>query len=124
MTILKIDGKKIIEGIKNTFIPKNIIEKIKMMPTMEQIYWSKVITAIITGIIFGLINFVKWPAVLTMIVIYMVISSIWAFTQKDKLPGVKIRTYYTKGMMQFFITMIVVWALLFNIMMVPEPTEW
>lgn len=124
MIILDIDGTKIIEGIKNTFSPKNIIEKIKMMPTMEQIYWSKVVIAIIAGIIFALTKLVRLPGVLTMIGIYIVISSIWAYTQKDKLPGVKIRTYFTKGMMQFFITMIVVWALLFNIIMVPTPTTW
>ena len=103
------------EGIK----PKNIIHKIKTMPRMDQVYWSKLLTGIIAGIIFGVANFKSWPAALTMLVIFVIVSTVWYFSVRNIEPGIKIRQYYMSAMFQYFITMIAIWTIILNVMHVP-----
>ena len=116
---LNIDINKIFNNIKNNLKPKNIAERIKNMPRLDQVYWSKVIAAILIGVIFGVTNFTNWPAVLTMFSIYVLISGAWALAVRKVEPGIKIRSYFLKGLMQFLITAIALWTLILNMMYVP-----
>ncbi|MCK4845802.1 MAG: hypothetical protein KAS95_09025, partial [Candidatus Heimdallarchaeota archaeon] len=54
--------KKSFKRIKTSLIPKNIWIKINNMAKMDQVYWSKVLIAVVSGMIFGFTNFTKWPA--------------------------------------------------------------
>ena len=103
------------EGIK----PKNIIQKIKTMPRMDQVYWSKLLIGIVSGIIFGVANFKSWPAALTMFAIFVIISTVWFLSVRNIEPGIKIRQYYMSAMFQYFITMIALWTIILNVMHVP-----
>jgi hypothetical protein len=116
---LNIDFNKIFNKIIEFFKPKNIAARIKVMPRMDQIYWSKVIAAILIGVIFGVSNFSNWPAVLTMFGIYVIISGAWALAVRKVEPGIKIRSYFLKGLMQYLITSIALWTLILNLMYVP-----
>jgi len=86
---------------------------------MDQVYWSKLLTGVIAGIIFGIANFKSWPAALTMFTIFVIISTIWYFSVRNIEPGIKIRQYYMSAMFQYFITMIAIWTILLNVMHVP-----
>lgn len=111
--------KKTKEGLK----PKNILEKIKNMPTLDKVYWSKVLTAFVGGIIFGVSNFTAWPAGLTMLSIFFAISTFWFLKYRKIETGIKVRQYYMSAMFQYFLTFVAVWALIWNIVYVP-PTDW
>jgi hypothetical protein len=110
---------KIFNRIKEALKPKNIAEKIKGMPRMDQVYWSKVIAAVLIGIIFGVSNFSNWPAILTMFAIYVIISGTWFLALRKVEPGIKIRSYFLKGLMQYLITAIALWTLILNLMYIP-----
>ena len=115
--------KKQLEKVKNSLKPKNISQKIIEMPTMNKVYWSKILLAILSGIIFGLSNFRNWPAVLTMFAIFLLSSLAWFLIMREKEPGIKVRSYFTSAMFQFFITMIALWTIIQNTMYVP-PSDW
>jgi len=93
------------------------------MPVMDKVYWSKVIIAIIAGIIFGVANFRNWPATLTMLAIYLIISGLWALKMRTAELGIKTRSFFTAGLFQYFITFIAVWTVLQNLLYVP-PSDW
>lgn len=112
-----------VERVKNYLKPQNIVTRIKEWPVLDQVYWSKVLSAIIGGIIFGLTNFVQWPAVLTMFAIFLVLSSIWAYIMRNKEQGIKRRAYYTSAIFQYFITFIAIWTIIQNALYVP-PSNW
>ena len=116
---LNIDFNKIFNKIIEFFKPKNIAAKVKAMPRMDQIYWSKVIAAILIGIIFGVSNFANYPAVLTMFGLYVIISGAWALAVRKVEPGIKILSYFLKGLMQYLITAIALWTLILNLMYIP-----
>ncbi|MHA1222165.1 MAG: hypothetical protein ACTSX6_06195 [Candidatus Heimdallarchaeaceae archaeon] len=105
---------------KQAFIPRNIVEKIINMPRMDQVYWSKIIIGFFSGVIFGLTNFKEWPAALTMLLIFLLISTTWFLYLRNKEPGIKARSYYTSAMFQFFITMIAIWTLILNLVYLPH----
>lgn len=109
--------KKTKEGLK----PKNIIEKIKNLPTLDKVYWSKVLTAFVGGIIFGASNFVAWPAGLTMLAIFLGISTFWFLRYRTIETGIKVRQYYMSAMFQYFLSFVAVWALIWNIMLPVPP---
>jgi len=93
------------------------------MPTMDQVYWTKVIVAIISGVIFGVTNFRYWPAILSMLAIYLIASGLWALKMRNIETGIKTRAYFTSALFQYFITFIAVWTLLQNLLYV-EQTHW
>jgi len=109
--------------VKNNLNPVNWLDSIKEMPLMNKVYYSKVLLGFIVGIIFGVTNFRNWPAGLTLIGIYLLISSIWALIYRNKNTGVKLRSYYTSAVFQFFVVVIAVWTLLLNLLYVPE-SNW
>jgi len=111
--------KKIKEGLK----PKNIIKNLKNLPTLDKVYWSKVVSAFVFGVIFGAANFVAWPAGLTMLAIFLGISTFWFLKYRKVETGIKIRQYYMSAMFQYFLSFIAVWALIWNIIYVPV-THW
>ena len=111
--------KKTKEGLK----PKNIIKNIKNLPTLDKVYWSKVVSAFVFGVIFGAANFVAWPAGLTMLAIFLGISTFWFLKYRKVETGIKIRQYYMSAMFQYFLSFIAVWALIWNIIYVPA-TNW
>ena len=100
-------------------LPRNTWNKIKAMPRMDQVYWTKILVGITAGIIFGVANFKSWPAALTMLGIFVVVSTIWFLAVRNIEPGIKIRQYYMSAMFQYFITMIALWTIILNIMHVP-----
>ncbi|NPD89884.1 MAG: hypothetical protein HGN29_14315 [Asgard group archaeon] len=116
---MNIDMNKIFNRIKEIFKPKNIAEKIRNMPRLDQVYWSKVVAAILIGIIFGVSNFSNWPAVLVMFAIYVLISGGWWLAVRKTEPGIKVRSYFLKGLMQYLITAIALWTLILNMMYIP-----
>jgi len=109
---LNINISKIFDRIKNNLNPKNIWERIKEMPKMDHVYWSKVIIGFITGIIFGATNFTAWPAVLTMLLIFLAISGAWALYLRNKELGIKLRSYFTSAIFQYFLTTIAIWTII------------
>ncbi len=109
--------------VKNSLNPVNWIEQIKEMPLTSKMYYSKVLVAFIVGIVFGTTNFRNWPAVLTMIVVYLIVSGIWALIYNNKNTGLKTRSFFTSAVFQFFIIVIAMWTLILNLMYV-EPSNW
>lgn len=105
------DKLKFTDKIKNSLKPKNILQKIKDMAVMNQVYWSKVVLAFVAGSIFGAAHFVRWPATLTMLLLFLTISLVWMLLFRKKEPGIKIRSYFTSAMFQYFITMTAIWSL-------------
>ena len=92
------------------------------MPRMNQVYWSKLILGFLVGLIFGLSNFTHWPAGLTLLFIYISVSVTWFLSLRKIEPGIKVRQYFTSAIFQYFITAVAVWALIWNILYVPEST--
>ncbi len=111
--------KRTITGLN----PTNIREKINKMAKMDQVYWSKVLIAGVTGMIFGFSNFTKWPATTTMLIIFLAISGAWALILRKKEPGIKIRSYFTSAIFQYFISFVAIWTLIWTLMSVPE-SHW
>ena len=111
--------KKTKEGLK----PKNIIASLKNMASLDKVYWSKVGAAFVFGIIFGLANFTHYLAGLTMLVIFLAISTAWFLRLRKVETGIKIRQYYMSAMFQYFLSFIAVWALIWNIVYVPS-SDW
>jgi len=111
---------KSFERTKTSLNPNNIREKIHKMAKMDQVYWSKVLVAIISGMIFGFSNFTKWPATTTMLIIFLALSGAWALTLRKKEPGIKIRSYFTSAIFQYFISFVAIWTLVWTLMYVPE----
>ncbi|MBY9001569.1 MAG: hypothetical protein KGD64_11670 [Candidatus Heimdallarchaeota archaeon] len=118
------DKIKFTDKIKNSLKPKNILEKIKDMVLMNQVYWSKIITAFLAGLIFGVTHFARWPAGLTMLLIFLTISSVWMLLYRKKEPGIKIRAYFTSAMFQYFVTFVAIWTILFNMTGGVPPSNW
>lgn len=107
------------KNIKNGLKPKNIANKIKNLPRMDQVYWTKLLSGVVAGIIFGVSNFRSWPAALTMFGLFVIISTTWFLVLRNIEPGIKIRQYYTSALFQYFITMIAIWTIILNVMHVP-----
>ncbi|MHA2358161.1 MAG: hypothetical protein ACXABK_05285 [Candidatus Heimdallarchaeaceae archaeon] len=127
---MEFNVKKITDRVKNYLNPKNIWgriknfpNKIKEMPRMDQVWWSKVLAALIVGIIFGVSGFTNWPAVLTMFIIYLALSTTWFLVLRNIETGIKIRQYFLKGMFQYLITTIAIWTILWNLIAIP-PFDW
>ncbi len=118
------DKLKFTDKVKNSLKPKNILQKIKDMALMNQVYWSKVILAFLAGTIFGLTGFTNWPAGLTMLLIYLTASLIWMLLYRKKEPGIKIRKYFTSAVFQYFITMIAIWTIFWMITGGTPVTNW
>ncbi len=118
------DKLKFTDKIKNNLKPKNIFQKIKDMAIMNQVYWSKVVLAFVAGIIFGATHFVKWPAALTMLLLFLGVSLVWMLIYRKKEPGIKVRSYFTSAMFQYFITMIAIWTIVFNMTGGVPPSDW
>lgn len=118
------DKLKFTDKIKNNLKPKNILQKIKDMAIMNQVYWSKVVLAFVAGSIFGAIHFVKWPAALTMLLLFLGLSLFWMLMYRKKEPGIKVRSYFTSAMFQYFITMIAIWTIIFNMTGGVPPSDW
>ncbi|MCK4973136.1 MAG: Rab5-interacting family protein [Candidatus Heimdallarchaeota archaeon] len=118
------DKLKFTDKVKNSLKPKNILQKIKDMAVMNQVYWSKVVLAFVAGAIFGATHFVKWPAALTMLLLFLGVSTAWLLMYRKKEPGIKIRSYFTSAMFQYFITMIAIWTIIFNITGGVPPSNW
>jgi len=112
------------KGIKEGLKPKNIKEKIKGMARMDQVYWSKVGIGLIVGIIFGLTGFEAWPAGVTMLLIYLIISLTWFLSFRKTETGIKVRQYFMSAMFQYFLTTVAMWTLVFNILYVPASPPW
>ncbi|MHA1345501.1 MAG: hypothetical protein ACTSVO_10315 [Candidatus Heimdallarchaeaceae archaeon] len=108
------DKLKFTDKVKNSLKPKNILKKIQDMALMNQVYWSKIVMAFLVGMIFGFTHFIRWPASLTMLLIFLAISLVWLLLYRKKEPGIKIRSYFTSAMFQYFITFIAVWTIIFN----------
>ncbi len=106
------DKLKFTDKVKNSLKPKNILEKIKNMALMNKVYWSKVVLAFLAGTIFGFTRFEHWPAGLTMLLIFLTVSSAWTLLYRKKEPGIKIRSYFTSAMFQYFVTMTAVWTII------------
>ena len=120
---LNIDMNKIKDKVKNNLNPVNWLEKIKEMPLTNKMYYSKVLVGIVTGIIFGVTNFRNWPAGLTLLVVFLLLSSVWFLIYRNKNTGLKARSFYTSAIFQFFIVTIAVWTLILNMLYIPE-TNW
>ena len=118
------DKLKFTDKVKNSLKPKIILQKIKDMAVMNQVYWSKVVLAFVAGAIFGATHFVKWPAALTMLLLFLGVSTAWLLMYRKKEPGIKIRSYFTSAMFQYFITMIAIWTIIFNITGGVPPSNW
>ena len=118
------DKLKFTDKVKNSLKPKIILQKIKDMAVMNQVYWSKVVLAFIVGAIFGATHFVKWPAALTMLLIFLGVSLGWMLAFRKKEPGIKVRSYFTSAMFQYFITLIAIWTIIFNITGGVPPSNW
>ena len=118
------DKLKFTDKIKNGLKPKNILQKIKDMALMNQVYWSKVIIAFLAGIIFGFTHFTHWPAGLTMLLIFLTVSSVWMLLYRKKEPGIKIRSYFTSAMFQYFITMTAIWTIIWMMTGGTPITDW
>jgi len=117
---------KITRGYKKTkeaLKPKNMWNNIQNLPTLDKVYWSKVLSAFVFGVIFGAANFVAWPAGLTMLAIFLAISTFWFLKYRNIETGIKIRQYYMSAMFQYFLSFIAVWALIWNIIYVPI-SDW
>ena len=93
------------------------------MPRMNQVYYSKVLVGFIVGTIFGVTGFANWPAGLTMFAVYLVLSTAWMLALRNTDQGVKIRSYYTSAVFQYFMSCIAIWTLIYNLMYV-APTNW
>ena len=115
--------KKSFEQIKTSLIPKNIWVKINNMAKMDQVYWSKVLVAVVSGMIFGFSNFTKWPATTTMLIIFLALSGTWALILRKKEPGIKLRSYFTSAIFQYFISFVAIWTLVWTLMSVPD-SNW
>ncbi|MHA1116517.1 MAG: hypothetical protein ACTSPJ_10130 [Candidatus Heimdallarchaeaceae archaeon] len=120
---LNIDMNKIKNKVKNNLNPVNWLEKIKEMPLTNKMYYSKVLVGIVTGIIFGVTNFRNWPAGLTLLGVFLLISSVWFLIYRNKNTGLKNKSFYTSAIFQFFIVTIAVWTLILNLLYIPE-TNW
>ncbi|MHA1865958.1 MAG: hypothetical protein ACTSWZ_05565 [Candidatus Heimdallarchaeaceae archaeon] len=120
---LNIDMNKIKDKVKNNLNPVNWLEKIKEMPLTNKMYYSKILVGIVTGIIFGVTNFRNWPAGLTLLVVFLLLSSVWFLIYRNKNTGLKARSFYTSAIFQFFIVAIAVWTLILNMLYIPE-TNW
>ena len=107
-------GNSIKEGVK----PQNIKANILDMPRMNQVYWSKLITGFLVGLIFGLTNFTHWPAGLTLLSIYIGLSLTWFLALRKVETGIKVRQYFTSALFQYFISAVAIWALLWNLLYV------
>jgi len=114
---------KIKDKVKNNLNPVNWLEKIKEMPLTNKMYYSKILVGIVTGIIFGVTNFRNWPAGLTLLVVFLLLSSVWFLIYRNKNTGLKARSFYTSAIFQFFIVAIAVWTLILNMLYIPE-TNW
>jgi len=112
-------GKSIKEGLN----PSNIKASIQEMPRMNQVYWSKLITGFLVGMIFGLTNFTHWPAGLTLLFIYIALSLTWFLALRKVETGIKVRQYFTSAIFQYFISAVAIWALIWNLLYVP-PSEF
>jgi len=121
---LSTDKLKFTDKVKNNLKPKIILQKIKNMAVMNQVYWSKVVLAFVAGAIFFFFFFVKWPASLTMLLIFLGVCLAWMLVFRKKEPGIKIRSYFTSAMFQYFITMIAIWTIIFNITGGVPPSNW
>lgn len=115
--------KKSFKRIKTSLIPKNIWIKINNMAKMDQVYWSKVLIAVVSGMIFGFTNFTKWPATTTMLIIFLALSGTWALVLRKKEPGIKLRSYFTSAIFQYFISFVAIWTLVWTLMHVPD-SNW
>ena len=91
------------KSAKEGFTPKNIKANILEMPRMNQVYWSKLITAFIVGLIFGFTNFTHWPAGLTLLFIYIALSLTWFLALRKVETGIKVRQYFTSAIFQYFV---------------------
>ncbi|MHA1866786.1 MAG: hypothetical protein ACTSXD_01825 [Candidatus Heimdallarchaeaceae archaeon] len=120
---MNIDMNKIKDKVKNNLNPVNWLEKIKEMPLTNKMYYSKILVGIVTGIIFGVTNFRNWPAGLTLLVVFLLLSSVWFLIYRNKNTGLKARSFYTSAIFQFFIVAIAVWTLILNMLYIPE-TNW
>ena len=118
------DKLKFTDKVKNNLKPKIILQKIKNMAVMNQVYWSKVVLAFVAGAIFGATHFVNWPASLTMLLLFLGVSLAWMLVFRKKEPGIKIRSYFTSAMFQYFITLIAIWTIIFNITGGVPPSNW
>ena len=114
---------KLFERIITSLKPKNIRVKINNMAKMDQVYWSKVLVAVVSGMIFGFSNFTEWPATTTMLIIFLALSGAWTLILRKKEPGIKIRSYFTSAIFQYFISFVAIWTLVWTLMYVP-PSNW
>lgn len=124
MINLEFNIKKITNRVKNYLNPKNILQKIKDMPRMDQVWWSKVLAGLIVGFTFGLTSFTNWPAILTMFIIYLLISAAWFLALRNVETGIKIRQYFLKGLFQYMLTAIAIWTIIWNVIAIKPPFDW